>query len=60
MYRTGESYEYETRCMIQYILEGHTDYETAKEFNTSRRTVLRRIKNSGYSYKELRDTAKKD
>lgn len=58
MYRTGESYKYEARSMVQFILEGHNKEETAEEFEVSCGTVARRIKSLGYTYEaiaELRD-----
>ena len=58
MYRTGESYKYEARSMVQFILEGHNEKETAEEFGVSRETVAKRIKSLGHTYEaivELRD-----
>lgn len=53
MYRTVESYEYEARGMIQFILEGHNKKETADEFGVSRDTVNRRLISLGYTYEYI-------
>lgn len=55
MYRTGESYRYEARSIVQFILEGHNKEETAEEFKVSRETVARRIKSLGYTYGTIAD-----
>lgn len=53
MNRTLKSYVYEARSMVQFILEGNNEKETAEEFNVSHEIVRRRIKLLGYTYEDL-------
>lgn len=53
MIRRGESYQFEAKGMVQFILEGHNEQETADEFDTSRETVRRRLRSIGYNYADL-------
>lgn len=57
MERTRESYIYEAKAMAKFILEGHDQVETAKEFDTSRKTVTYRLKSIGHTYTDLKELA---
>lgn len=53
MNRSGDSYGYEAKCMAYFILEGHNQQQTADEFNTTRKTVTKRLKLIGHTYADL-------
>lgn len=59
MERTNESFHYEAKSMVQYILEGHSKKETQKEFNVSRETLDRRLLGLGYTFADLIEARKK-
>lgn len=53
MTRMQEIYMYQARGMVQFILEGHSESETAKEFNVTCKAVRNRLQWIGYTYAEL-------
>lgn len=62
MGRTRESYENENKAMVYFILQGHGETETAKEFEINRSTLRHRLKKMGYTYAdlvEMRESKKK-
>lgn len=44
---------YEAKSMTEYILNGHSETETANEFGVTPVTVRRRLKMLGYTYADL-------
>lgn len=44
---------YEAKSMTEYILNGHSEIETANEFGVTPLTVRRRLKMLGYTYADL-------
>lgn len=53
MERTNESFYYEAKSMVQYILEGHSKKETKQEFRVNDRTLDRRLLGLGYTFADL-------
>lgn len=53
MIRTERNYAYESKEMARFILKGHSEKETAEEFNVSCGTVRNRLKWIGYTYADL-------